>query len=220
MASNGIVLRIRDEYAHWDFENNMAARNVYSASEIIICDGQDFRPDSPFMDAITEFEYGTGAYEGGAEKWKISPDELPLVATPAAKLNYAPKTDFWNAYVEAFNPLWKYQATGSADALGGYLSNYNTGIGLMGGHTSAFIWNLDWTGDCWKLKITSNLSKLQWNSVRNSIRLVSPDAEALYNAVFNEFYEDTGLANDNVWENIGGSQAMVSGSDYWYFYFK
>jgi len=31
MANNGVVLRIKDKYSHWDFENNPAARNVYDA---------------------------------------------------------------------------------------------------------------------------------------------------------------------------------------------
>lgn len=63
MASNGVVLRIKDKYSHWDFENNMAARVIYGASEVIIFDGQDLRPGSPFMDAVNEFQYGTGAHE-------------------------------------------------------------------------------------------------------------------------------------------------------------
>ena len=35
-----------------------------------------------------------------------------------------------------------------------------------------------------------------------------------------EAYYDTGLTNNDGWETIGGSQAMVQASDYWYFYFK
>ena len=220
-ASNGVVLKIKDEYSHWDFENNMAARAIYGASEVIIFDGQDLRPGSPFMDAVNEFQYGTGAHEGGAEKMKISPADLPLVATPATKQTSAPKTDSWNAYVEAFNPLWKLQATGNANAIGGNLSNYGTGIGLLGGNTSTYLWNLDWIGDCWKLTIRTNPTELQWNSIRNSLRLVSPDGEALYNECYEQAYGDNPTFPEyGMWVNIGGSQAMVQAADFYYFYFK
>lgn len=221
MASNGVVLRIKDEYSNWDFENNMAARAIYGASEVIIFDGQDLRPGSPFMDAVTEFQYGTGAHEGGAEKMKISPADLPLVATPATKQTSAPKTDSWNAYVEAFNPLWKLQATGNANAIGGNLSNYGTGIGLLGGNTSTYLWNLDWIGDCWKLTIRTNPTELQWNSIRNSLRNVSPDGDALYYAFYDEAYGSKAVFSSyDTWVNIGGSQAMSCVSDFQYYYFK
>lgn len=217
-ASNGVVLKIRDKYSHWDFENNMAARATYGASEVIIFDGQDLRPGSAFMAAVTEFQYGTGAHEGGAEVFMISPKDLPLVDTPATKQTSAPKTDSWNTYVEAFNPLWKLQSTGNANATGGNLSNYGTGIGLMGGSVSTYLWNLDWTGDCWKLTLRTNPTELQWNSIRNSLRLVSPDGEALYSTIYNDSYDET-LPYDT-WTSVGGSELKVQVSDYVYYYFR
>ena len=220
-ASNGVVLKIRDKYSHWDFENNMAARATYGASEVIIFDGQDLRPGSAFMAAVTEFQYGTGAHEGGAEVFMISPKDLPLVDTPATKQTSAPKTDSWNTYVEAFNPLWKLQSTGNANATGGNLSNYGTGIGLMGGSVSTYLWNLDWTGDCWKLTIRTNPTELQWNSIRNSLRNVSPDGDALYYAFYDEAYGSKAVFSSyDTWVNIGGSQAMSCVSDFQYYYFK
>lgn len=47
-ASNGVVLKIKDEYSHWDFENNMAARNTYDAREVLIIDDLDLRPGTRF----------------------------------------------------------------------------------------------------------------------------------------------------------------------------
>ena len=221
VASNGVVLRIKDTYAHWDFENNPAARNAYDAREIIIIDGQDLRPGSAFMDAIIEFEYGTGAYEGGTEKMKISAKDLPLVATPATKQTSAPITDSWNAYVAAFNPLWSYQATGSYDSKLSMLQNYGDGIGLVAGMDFTYIFNLDWIGDCWKLTLRSNLTELQWNAVRNSIRLVSPDGEQLFNEFYKQAYEDNPtFPAPDTWVSIGGSEAKIVVSDYWYAYFK
>lgn len=206
-ASNGVVLKIKDEYAHWDF-NIATNRMAFDSSEILIIDDLDLRPGTPDFDAIVEFEYGTGAFQGGTEKMKISAADLPLVATPATKQTSAPKTDSWNAYVAQFNPLWKYQSTGSYESAIPQLQNYGTGIGLISGIGDGYIFNLDWIGDCWKLTLTGYPTELQWNAIRNSIRLVSPDAEAIYNAIYNEGYYDTGFANDDVWYSFGGSEAL------------
>ena len=99
--------------------------------------------------------------------------------------------------------------------------NYGSGIGLLTGVVSSYIWNLDYIGDCWKLTIRGALTELQWNSVRNSLRLVSPDGDALFNELYTAFYGDYGVLTDyNVWGNVGGSQCMVQATDFYYFYFK
>ena len=224
-ASNGVVLKIKDEYAHWDF-NIATNRMAFDSSEILIIDDLDLRPGTPDFDAIVEFEYGTGAFQGGTEKMKISAADLPLVATPATKQTSAPKTDSWNAYVAQFNPLWKYQATGSYESAIPQLQNYGTGIGLVTGMGDGYIFNLDYIGDCWKLTIRGALTELQWNSVRNSIRLVSPDGEQLFDEIYSSFYgyvygsAEGVLTEYNKWFNVGGSQLMAQTSDFAYYYFK
>lgn len=224
-ASNGVVLKIRDKYSHWDFENNPATRNTYDAREVLIIDDLDLRPGTPDFDAIVEFEYGTGAHEGGTEKMKISAKDLPLVATPASKLTYAPETDSWNAYKAQFDPLWSFQSTGHYESPA-ELYNYGSGIGLLTGVVSSYIWNLDYIGDCWKLTIRGALTELQWNSVRNSIRLVSPDGEQLFDEIYSSFYgyvygsAEGVLTEYNKWFNVGGSQLMAQTSDFAYYYFK
>jgi len=180
----------------------------------------DLRPGTPDFVAIVEFEYGTGAYQGGVQKMLISAANLPLVATPVTKQTSVPETDSWYNYVTVFNPLWSYQSTGDYESPA-ELYNYGSGIGLLTGVVSSYIWNLDYIGDCWKLTIRGALTELQWNSVRNSLRLVSPDGEQLYQEFYKQFYEDNPtFPAYNTWVPIGGSQAMVSVSDYIYFYFK
>lgn len=221
-ASNGVVLKVKDEYAHWDF-NIATNRMAFDSSEILIIDDLDLRPGTPDFDAIVEFEYGTGAYQGGTEKMKISAADLPLVATPATKQTSAPKTDSWNAYVAQFNPLWKYQATGSYESAIPQLQNYGTGIGLISGIGDGYIFNLDWIGDCWKLTLRGYPTELQWNAIRNSIRLVSPDAETLFSAIYEQCYTGSDLFTDwDTWCTIGANQAMTSigDSNGTYFYFK
>lgn len=101
------------------------------------------------------------------------------------------------------------------------LQNYGDGIGLLTGVFPGYIFNLDWIGDCWKLTIRGALTELQWNAVRNSLRLVSPDGEQLYGEFYKGFYEDTSIwPSYGEWINIGGTSSKVEVSDYVYLYFK
>lgn len=217
-ASNGVILKIKDEYAHLDFENNNLNRAAFG-KDAIICDGQDLSPNSDFMRAFNEFYYGT------PDRWVTDMSDLPLVDTPATKQTSAPKTDSWKAYKAAFDPLWCMQVEGSTYGVA-MIQNYSTGIGLFGGVIGGYVWNLDWIGDCWQLKIMVNPHDLSWNAIRNSLRLVSPDGEQLYQEIYSSAYGSVYGSAEGVlteydkWFNVGGSQLMTQNSDYVYYYFK
>lgn len=40
----------------------------------------------------------------------------------------------------------------------------------------------------WKLTIKANYTELIWNSIHNSIRMITPDADAVYNAIYQDYY--------------------------------
>ncbi|MBR5305007.1 MAG: hypothetical protein IKU37_09305 [Candidatus Gastranaerophilales bacterium] len=202
-ASNGVILKIKDEYARFDFENDVTLRAAFYADDVIICNGQDLSPNSDFMRALNEFQYGT------PDRWVTDMSSLPLVDTPATKQTSAPETDSWKAYKAAFDPLWCMQVEGSTYGVA-KIQNYGTGIGLFGGVIGGYVWNLDWIGDCWQLKIMVNPHDLSWNAIRNSLRLVSPDGEQLYEEIYRQAYEDNPTFTAfNTWCPIGGSEAMI-----------
>lgn len=192
-ASNGIVLRIKDEYAHWDFENNPAARSVYSAYEIIVLGSPaDYKPGTEFMKAMYEFQYGISAYEVGWERMLISAEELPLVELATTKQTSIVKTDSWNAYAKAFEPLWGCQVTGTYTDKHSGFSRDSRGhsIGLFNGLQLNYVWDLYRKDDGWELYISKNPTELVWNSIRNVLRLIDPEAENRYNYIYNGFYND------------------------------
>lgn len=190
-ASNGIVLRIKDDYAHWDFENNPAARSVYSAYEIIVLGSPaDYKPGTEFMKAMYEFQYGISAYEVGWERMLISAEELPLVELATTKQTSIVKTDSWNAYAKAFAPLWDCQSTGNhGKAVTAFTVKKNF-IGLYDGLQMRYEWELSRTDEGWKLYIRKNPTELVWSSIRNALRLIDPNAENRYNYIYNGFYND------------------------------
>ena len=55
-----------------------------------------------------------------------------------------------------------------------------------------------------------NPHDLSWNAIRNSLRLVSPDGEQLYEEIYRQAYEDNPTFTAfNTWCPIGGSEAMI-----------
>ena len=182
-ASNGIKVRIADGFdvnalvPHWD---------------AIFVDGtENAEPGSPYMVAINE-------YLGTADKSAISPSDLPQVNTPSSMQTTFNKDDAsFQAYKASFDPLWQIQNTGSVGGLSmlqAFDNNHDgvaDGVGLLDGLASlGYMWqmNYDASNGCWKLEIYSNYTALIWDSIRNSIRLVSPEGEAVYNAIYELYY--------------------------------
>lgn len=77
----------------------------------------------------------------------------------------------------------------------------------------------------WKLTLPTKAkqTELSWYAVRNAFRLVTPDAEALYQELFNVYYGKPSVFKKyGEWVTIGNSQVMID-LDTWYqveFFFK
>ena len=42
-----------------------------------------------------------------------------------------------------------------------------------------------------KKVLKSNMTELEWNSIRNSLRMITPDGETVYNEIYYQFYYDS-----------------------------
>ena len=63
----------------------------------------------------------------------------------------------------------------------------------------------------WKLTIKANYTELIWNSIHNSIRMITPDADAVYNAIYQDYYYGySGLECENYeisnWITLGSTE--------------
>ena len=205
-ASNGVTIRIAD-----GFKIVPGQGNIYS---IFYDRTENCKPGSDWDKACNE-------YMGMSSTNEVSASDLPAVATVSSKqTTFDDSNSSFVAYKQAFDPLWAYQNTGSASALS-CLQPYDRnqdgvvdGIGLLDtSGVAAYMWTMDYdaANGYWKLAIKTNYTELIWNSIHNSIRMITPDADAVYNAIYQDYYYGyAGLECENYeisnWITLGSTE--------------
>lgn len=216
-ASNGVELKINDAHAE-----AVKAGDLGSTAAIWYEDpDRDPTPNSPYMNALAEFIYGTDeAYLNGKDR--VNPEvvdisKLPDIPLASSKQTSVVETDESRAYKEAYDIMMGFQRTGKWEANPAVLLQFGFDGGKGIGQTSdgaGYIWTLEYNGSEWVVTINRNLSELQWDGLHNSLRLVSPDGDILYNEFFKQCYEDNPTFPEyDMWVTIGNSQAMASGTN-------
>lgn len=200
-SSSGIVLRVAD-----GFEINPGNMSPYS----VFTDGtENFKPDSDYMLAVDEFT-------GRSYSANISPNNLPDVIPVSTKqTSINSNYPSFVAYKQAFDPLWQEQNGSSMSRLQPYDANQDgvmDGIGLLDMlATSNYMWTLDYDAGSgnWILTLKSNYTELIWDSILNSLRLISPDANQVYTEIYNACYTSGNLLNQHdVWCQFGNTYVM------------
>ena len=78
--------------------------------------------------------------------------------------------------------------------------------------TCGYIWEMhyDSANGYWKLILKSNMTELEWNSIRNSLRMITPDGETVYNEIYYQFYYDSDTFPDyDMWVMLGNTEVMI-----------
>lgn len=224
-ASNGVELKINDAWA-----DAVKAGNLGSDSAIWFEDPDiDPTPNSPYMNALNEFMYGTDeAFLNGKDRWNsevVDVSKLPDIPLASSKQTSVIETDASRAYKEAYDTMYGFQVSGEWKANPAFGLQFGfdggKGIGLVAS-ARAYLWTIEYNGSEWVVTINHNLSELQWDGLHNSLRLISPDGDILFNEFFKQCYEDNPTFPEyDMWVTIGNSQAMASGTDgAAIFYFK
>ena len=193
-ASNGVVLRIADGYT-WNHPQ-----------AVFIVGTENLEPNSDFMKAYDEFT-------GEISLKQISAADLPLVNLATSKQTSINRNDpSFIAYKAAFDPLWSYQVGASYTSLS-QLQVLEDGIGLLETLTGGYIWEMhyDSANGYWKLILKSNMTELEWNSIRNSLRMITPDGDSVYNEVYKQFYYDNPTFPEyDMWVTIGSTEVNAA----------
>lgn len=211
-ASNGYVLRIADQYYV-----QPGARN---GNDAVFRDGtENLEPTGPFALAYSE-------YMGQLSRDTISPKDLPKVNTVSTKQTSINVNDpSFIAYKTAFDPLWKQQNGGNESEL----FAASNGIGLidntLGYH---YLWAIKYNEDSgdWTFGVKGSYTELGWNAVKNSIRMITPDADAVFDTIYKAcYYGVAGLEckkyEETNWITIGSTQLKTDWtSGTLYFRFK
>lgn len=206
-ASNGVSIKINDAWA-----DAIKAGDAGDSAAVWYEDPDiDPTPNSPYMNALNEFIYGTDeAYLNGKDRWNsevVDVSKLPDITLASSKQTSVVETNESRAYKDAFDVMYGFQATGKWQANPGALLQFGysggKGIGLTTFEgASGYIWTIEYNGSEWVVTINRNLSELQWDALHNSLRLLSPDGDSIYNAVYEDCYVGMTIPDFETWYNI------------------
>lgn len=204
-ASNGVELKINDAWA-----DAVKAGDVGSTAAIWYEDPDaDPTPNSPYEIALAEFIYETSeAYLNGKDR--VNPEvvdisKLPDIPLATSKQTSVIETDESRAYKKAYDIMNGFQQTGKWEANQSALLQFGFDGGMGIGQTSegaGYIWTLEYKGSEWVVTINRNLSELQWDGLHNSLRLVSPDGETLFHAIYEDMYYGMIIPEYDTWYNV------------------
>lgn len=205
-ASNGVTIRIADGFVLIPGHGHVCS---------VFTDGtENIEPNSSFMVAFDE-------YTGRTERAEISAADLPAVQTVSTKQTSINRNyPSFVTYKAVFDSLWKKQNGSDFACLQPINLNPDgqttSGIGLLSALSGlGYMWTMkyDAANGYWKLLIKSNMTELQWNSILNSLRMVTPDADAVYNAIYECFYHDYTIIPETSWVTVGNTQLSASGKE-------
>lgn len=204
-ASNGVELKINDAHAE-----AVKAGDLGSTAAIWYEDPDiDPTPNSPYMTALLEFLFATDeAYLNGKDRYNpevVDISKLPDIPLATSKQTSVIETDESRAYEEAYDTMYGFRVSGEWKANPAYLLQFGfdggKGIGLTADGIG-YIWTLEYKGSEWVVTINRNLSELQWDGFHNSLRLVSPDGETLFHAIYEDMYYGMIIPEYDTWYNV------------------
>lgn len=183
-ASNGVTLKIKDY---------VDLNNLPGPGSDIIIDG-NIHPDSPFMVAVNEY--------AGKTNLQDVPTELPVINNSSVKRTSFPYNDpVFLDYQTKVNQVLATQTGVGACGL------YSDGAMTRTSDAMNNFWELSYTDSYWHLKIYRNMPTAVWDSLRDCIKLVSPDGQLLYDVIYTDFFEGSIYIQDyNMWCPVGGSE--------------
>ena len=216
VGSNGVMVRIADGYD---------VKPMIPSTDAVFRDGtENIEPGSDWLYAVNE-------YLGTVDLHSIDVSSLPSVNTVSSKQTTINDTDSsYLAYKAVFDPLWSLQNVGhdgGFSALQTIDKNHDgqvDGIGLLSAlGVTGYMWEMRYDSDngYWKLEIKGNYTELIWNSIHNSIRMITPDADAVYNEIYTQcYYDNPTFPEYDMWVTIGNTQVLASINDGLYFLIK
>jgi len=221
-ASNGYVLKICDQAALV-----LTSPDAIRSGDDIYLDGtEDYSPNSAWNFAAVEWTYSNEkGFKGGTDRYNpevVDVSLLPYVSTVSSKQTSLTATSEWNAYKEVFDPMHSFQATGIWEFNPVTMLHLTDDfIGLASSDGVGYLWEISYQGDCWKVTFRNNPSELSWHGFHTALKMITPDADAIYNEVYKQMYGDNPTFPEyDMWVTIGDSQVMVSVGSYAYVYFK
>ena len=197
-----------------------------------LCDGEgkDIEPNSPFMVAWNEIMSISWDGQNQSSDFSASPEAvLPVTSFKRTSL------DVNDSSLQSFKLAMdkkraqaqgiEYHDKSQYNMVNDQVDVFYDGIMEMDAY-GGILWQFRWVGDHWELKIEQNPAEYQWAAIKNVLHYLSPDGDALYAGIYNDFY----IADDNdpilefdSWWPVAGSQIYqpdLPNVGYCLYYFK
>ena len=213
-ASNGIVLKINDAWAEAVLGSGDGDMQALWTDD----PEADWSPNSDFMNAVHEFVYGDPAYKNGMDRYNpeiVNVSDLPQVPTVSTKQSSISVTPEFSAYKEQWDRMLLFQATGNWEGSTTlYQLQINNDFAGQVASGQGYMWLIEKNSDGeggFKISIYRNLSELSWDGLLTVLKLITPDAQAVYQEIYDQCY--TGktqyLVAYDEYATIGSSQLMT-----------
>lgn len=206
-ASNGVTIKIADKYYV-----EPGGLNEYDCF---------FRDGTENLDPTGDYMYAVNEYLGRLSISTISPKDLPsinLVSTRQTSLDK--NNSSYLAYKAAFDPLWQKQNKTEGSSFSGLQIIDNNQDGIMDGiglidslGSLGYMWTIDYNSidDYWVFSAIGSYTQLIWDSIHNALRMITPDADIVFDAIYQAFYHDyPGLVVPQYsvgdWVTVGNTQ--------------
>ncbi len=237
-ASNGVILKAIPYY-NYDYTE------IEHYEPLVDGQGADLMEGSPYWTAVEELNVLNGYYPPNSNVHVPQEYWLPVAGSKRTSFDFWNNADF-NRFADKFHELsmrrehgeFKAGLRGEYELVGAmwYAQPYiDAGKGdgsftIRANHRFKFVdgygRNNGWSPpDCVAqygedaifLRITNNPLAYEWDAIHNIIRYLTPDAEAIYQTIYNDYYfRNQGLKTYDTWQSVGASSAILKPYPYEY----
>ena len=212
-ASNGVYIKVNDEHADYFLETQDGSPAAIWEED----PDANYEPNSDYYKAVVEFIYSDVAYHNGMDRYDpevVNVDNLPKVSTVSEKKSSFEVTNEFQNYIDEWNLYHTFQATGMWTTSLMYSLQVNDDfIGCIA-EGQGYLWDIEREDDYWKLTIRRNPSELSWHGILTCLKMVSPDAESVYDLIYTEFYDGHDWINQPIWYDVPNSNSQILVPDY------
>lgn len=195
-ASNGYQVKIADQ-------SELVYQDSHSRIDIYIDGTEDVSPNSAWSVAVIEYVYSNEkGFAGGTDRYNpevVDVSKLPYVSTVSSKQTSLTATAEWNAYKEVFDPMHSFQACGIWQFNPIHMLHLTDDFIGLAADGTGYLWEIMYTSeeeyapsiypvDCWRVTFWTNPSELSWHGFHTALKMITPDADAVYEAIYEQAY--------------------------------
>ena len=208
VSPGGVEIKINDSYVYLAMKKDIIGREdaLWNKDP-----DKNLEPGSEWMIEASKFAYGESwAKVERQAHGSVDLSELPSVTTATEKRSSFNITDELNAYAEQWSIYNNFKMSGMMEYNIVNMMNITNDCAFVWADGMYKPWRIDREEDYWKITISRNLNDLDWHGLLTCLKNIEPDAELVYDAVYEQFYYGCDWILDyNGWYSISNSNSEI-----------